>query len=249
MASIVVKNVSKLFRRYSAGRPATLQEAVARGLRRMRPVDSFWALQDVTLSVARGSTVAIIGANGSGKSTLLRLIAGIGRPDSGSIEVTGRLAGLLNISAAFHPDLSGRENATLAAVLGGMTRREARERLDEIVSFAEVEPFIDNPVRTYSSGMQMRLAFSTAIHVRPDVLLIDEVLSVGDIAFQHKCLERISAFKQEGCSIVLVTHDTGVAKELCDEIVWLQRGRVMLHGAPDAVVRAYIEAMEASVPG
>jgi lipopolysaccharide transport system ATP-binding protein len=242
--AIVVSGLSKIFRRYSSNRPATIQEAVARGLRRMTPVEQFWGLREVSFELGRGRTLGVIGANGSGKSTLLRLIGGVGRADAGRIEVNGRLGALLNLSAGFHPDLTGRENAIMSAVLNGLTRREVLDRLPDIIAFAEVEAFIDSPVRTYSTGMQMRLAFSTAIHAQPDILLIDEVLSVGDIGFQQKCLDRIAEYKKAGCSIMLVTHDTAAAAELCDEVLWLRRGRLVAHGAPFAVVQDYVTAME-----
>ena len=236
---IVVTNVSKTFRRYHPDRPATIQEAVAKGLRRMRSVERFWGLRDVSFSVGAGKAVGIIGANGSGKSTLLRLIGGVGRPDRGRIDVHGTLGALLDLGAGFHPDLTGRENAILAGILNGLTRRQVLERLESIVAFAEVEKALDNPMRTYSSGMQMRLAFSVAVHTEPDILLIDEVLSVGDIAFQRKCLDRIAQFKAAGCSILLVSHEGSMVQDLCDEAVWLSGGRLMAQGGATDVVRQY----------
>jgi lipopolysaccharide transport system ATP-binding protein len=242
--AIEVTNLSKQFRRYPPHRPATIQEAVAGGMRGIAPVEKFWGLRHVSFRVAAGTTMGVIGANGSGKSTLLRLIGGVGRADEGSVQVFGRLGALLDLSAGFHPDLTGRENAIMAGILGGLTRRQVLQRLQAIVEFAEVERFIDNPVRTYSTGMQMRLAFSTAIHADPEILLIDEVLSVGDIAFQQKCLERIAAFKASGCSIVLVTHDIGVVRDLCDEALWLNRGRLMADGPAGEVTDRYVSYME-----
>jgi lipopolysaccharide transport system ATP-binding protein len=243
MDVIVVSNVGKSFRRYHPDRPGTIQEAVAKGLRRMRHVERFWALTGVSFTVANGHSIGVVGSNGSGKSTLLRLIGGVGRPDTGRIEVHGRIGALLDLGAGFHPDLTGRENAVLAGVLNGLTRRQVLARLDEIVAFAEIEEAIDNPMRTYSSGMQMRLAFSVAVHTDPEVLLIDEVLSVGDIAFQRKCLERISRFKAAGCSIVFVSHDGDTVQELCDEAIWLDHGRVALRGRAGDVVRNYSSHM------
>jgi lipopolysaccharide transport system ATP-binding protein len=245
-AAIEVINLSKQFRRYSPHRPATVQEAVARGLRRITPVERFWALRDVSLRVMTGTTLGVIGPNGSGKSTLLRLIGGVGRADAGSVVIHGRLGALLNLNAGFHPDLTGRENAVTAGVLGGLTRRQVLARFDDIVAFADIADFIDNPVRTYSTGMQMRLAFSTAIHTDPDILLIDEVLSVGDIAFQRKCLDRIATFKASGCSIVLATHDADVVTALCDEVVWLNGGRLVTQGEAKNVVSQYLERMAAN---
>jgi lipopolysaccharide transport system ATP-binding protein len=237
--AIEARQISKSFRRYRPDRPHTLQEVLARGLAGLRATDRFWALRDVSLSVAPGRAMGLIGTNGSGKSTLLRLVAGVGRVDSGSVTVRGRIGALLDLGAGFHPDLTGRENAVLAGVLSGLTRRDVLRRLDEIVAFAEVEPFIDNPTRTYSSGMQMRLAFSTAVHTNPDVLLIDEVLAVGDLSFQRKCLSRIDRFKADGCSILLVSHGLGDIETLCDEAVWLDGGRVVAHGSAPDVIRQY----------
>jgi lipopolysaccharide transport system ATP-binding protein len=239
MHSVIVEHLRKSYRRYAPDRPGTIQEAVAMGLRRMRHVDRFWALDDVTFTVAPGKTLGIVGSNGSGKSTLLRLIGGVGSPDSGSIDVHGRLGALLELGAGFHPELTGRENAILAGILNGLTRRQVLARLDEIVAFAEVEEALDNPVRTYSSGMQMRLAFSVAVHTEPEVLLIDEVLSVGDVAFQRKCLDRINRFKAAGCTILIVSHVNSAVEELCDEAIWIGHGRLLAQGDSADVVRQY----------
>jgi lipopolysaccharide transport system ATP-binding protein len=239
---IVASNVGKRFRRYHADRPGTIQEAIAKGLRR-HTTEHFWGLKDVSFDVPAGRTLGIVGSNGSGKSTLLRLIGGVGRPDTGRIDVRGRIGALLDLGAGFHPDLTGRENAVLAGILSGLTRREVMNRLDSIVAFAEVEHAIDNPVRTFSSGMQMRLAFSVAVHAEPEILLIDEVLAVGDVAFQRKCLDRILQFKNAGCSILIVSHVEGVISTLCDDAIWLDAGVMTAQGpAPDVVAR-YTEYM------
>ena len=243
MNAIVVTHISKSFRRYHPHRPWTVQEILAQGFKRMRPVERFWALRDVSLSVTGGRMVGILGANGSGKSTLLRLIGGVGRPDAGRVDVHGRVGTLLDLGSGFHPDLTGRENVLVSGVLRGLTRRELLNRLEEIVAFAEVEAFIDNPIRTYSTGMQMRLAFSISVHTEPEVLLIDEMLSVGDIAFQRKCLERIEQFRDEGCSILMVSHDVSVIEGLCDEAIWLDAGRLMAEGPPEDVGRQYLARM------
>jgi lipopolysaccharide transport system ATP-binding protein len=240
---VVVTGVGKTFRRYHADRPASIQEAVAKGLRRMRSVERVWALRDVSFTVGAGKAVGIVGSNGSGKSTLLRLIGGVGRPDTGRIAVRGTLGALLDLGAGFHPELTGRENALLAGILNGLTRRQALERLDSIVAFAEVEKAFDHPMRTYSSGMQMRLAFSVAVHTEPDVLLIDEVLSVGDVAFQRKCLDRIATFRAAGCAILLVSHEGSMVQDLCDEAVWLSGGRLKAQGDAATVVRQYAASM------
>lgn len=236
---VIVDNVGKTFRRYHPDRPGTIQEAVAKGLRRMRSVERFWGLRGVSFAVAAGRTVGIVGSNGSGKSTLLRLVGGVGRPDTGRIRVHGRIGALLDLGAGFHPDLTGRENAVLAGILNGLSRTQVLDRLDAIVEFAEVESALDAPIRAFSSGMRMRLAFAVAVHADPDVLLIDEVLSVGDIGFQRKCLDRIEQFKAAGCSILFVSHAASEVENLCDEAVWLNGGEVMAHGPAREVVRRY----------
>jgi len=230
--TVVVQGLGKQFRRYHRDRPVTLKEAVVRGLRQMKPVEQFWALREVSCSVAAGRTLGMIGNNGAGKSTLLRLIGGVGRPDEGSVQVHGRIGALLDLGLGFHPDLTGRENVFVSGVIAGLTRHEVAQRFDSIVAFAELQQSIDSPLRTYSSGMQMRLAFAVAIHTEPEILLIDEVLAVGDLAFQRKCLQRIARFKAEGCTILLVSHDATLIQQLCDEVLWLRGGRLVAHGDP-----------------
>jgi lipopolysaccharide transport system ATP-binding protein len=242
--AIIVENLSKKFRRFNPDRPSTIQEAVARGLRWKRSVEYSWALRELTFTVGAGTTTGIIGSNGSGKSTLLRLIGGVGRPDSGRVEVHGRIGALLDLGAGFHPDLTGRENAYLAGLLNGLTRRELDVRFDAIVTFAELEKAIDSPMRAYSTGMLMRLAFATAVHTDPEILLIDEVLSVGDLAFQRKCLDRIAEFRSAGCSILLVSHEASVIEEMCDDAIWINKGRLMAQGAAAGVVQQYRDFME-----
>jgi homopolymeric O-antigen transport system ATP-binding protein len=242
--AVTVQGLGKQFCRYHPDRPRTLQETFTKGLRRLQPVERFWALRDITFNIERGRMVGVVGPNGSGKSTLLRLIGGVGRADVGKIEVNGRIGALLDLGTCFHPDLTGRENVFISGVIFGLTRREVAKRLDSIIAFAELEEFIDNPIRTYSTGMQIRLAFAVSVHTEPEVLLIDEVLSVGDHAFQHKCLDRIARFKAEGRTIVLVSHETQLVREFCDEALWLSSGRVILHGRPDIVVDRYIEEAE-----
>lgn len=243
--AIVVQRLSKQFRRYHPDRPWTLQEMFVRGLRRPKPAERFWALQDVSFRVAPGRTVGIVGPNGAGKSTLLRLIGGVGRPDQGSIHIRGHVAALLDLGAGFHPDLTGRENIFINGVISGLTRSEVRQRFDSIVAFAELYEYVDNPLRTYSTGMWMRLAFAIAVHVEPDILLIDEVLAVGDLAFQRKCLERIAQFKAEGCTIILVSHDTALIRDLCDEALLVRAGRLVAHGPADIVVDQYVAEVDA----
>lgn len=245
--AIEVISASKSFRRHVTDRPHTLQEILARGFTGLRSTERFWALRDVSLSVMPGRALGILGANGSGKSTLLRLVAGIGDIDSGRISVRGRVGALLDLGSGFHGDLTGRENVMVAGVLSGLTYREVRDRFDEIVAFAELERFIDDPVRTYSSGMWMRLAFATNVHINPDVLVIDEVLSVGDAAFQAKCEQRIAQFKTEGSAILLVSHGFDIMHDLCDEAVWLESGRLMARGMVGEVVAEYEERVRQSM--
>ena len=241
--AIRVQGVGKQFRRYHVNRPATLQEAILNGLRRLGPAERFWVLRNITFTLAIGHTLGVLGANGAGKSTLLRLIGGIGRPDEGTVKVQGRIGGLLELGAGFHPDLTGRENIFVNAVISGLTRHEVEQRLDAIVDFSELQDAIDNPLRTYSTGMRMRLGFAVAIHTDPEVLLIDEVLAVGDIAFRRKCFERIKQFKSEGNTLVLVSHETNQMLNLCDEVLWLHNGQIMSYGDPDDVVRDYVKEM------
>ena len=242
--AIIVKDLGKKFRRYHADRPKTIHEALLRGFRKLSPAEQFWGLKDVNFEIEKGRTVGVIGRNGAGKSTLLRLIGGVGRPDTGTIQVNGRVNALLMLGAGFHPELTGRENALVNGVVGGLTRREVSDRLDSIIAFSELDEYIDNPLHVYSTGMQMRLAFSIAIHSSPDILLIDEVLSVGDIAFQRKCMDRIEKIKAAGCTIVLVTHSVGEVADLCDDCMWLRAGRVEAYGSPSSVANQYLAAAD-----
>ena len=244
MAGIQVEGVSKRFRRFAANRPQTLQETFISGFRSLRSHDTFWALQDVSLAVAGGEMVGVIGRNGAGKSSLLRLVGGVGEPDRGRIVIDGRLGALIDLGAGFHPELTGRENIYMNGVLAGYRRRQVNAILDDIVQFAELEPFLDSPVRTYSSGMQLRLAFSVAVHVNPEVLLVDEVLAVGDLGFQQKCLDRIGQMQRQGVAILFVTHDLAQAEHSCDRLVWLNGGRVAAAGSAGEVVAAYREATQ-----
>ena len=232
-AAIEVRDVSKRFRLFRE-KPTSLKQRVVSS--RSRAVE-FWALRNITLRVPEGSTFGLIGHNGSGKSTLLKIIAGILRPTSGVVTQRGRLSALLELGAGFHPELTGRENVYLNAAFLGLTRRDVDRTYDAIVEFAELEDFMDNQVKFYSSGMLVRLGFAVAVHVDPDVLLIDEVLAVGDEAFQAKCIERIRGFQRDGRTMILVTHALGRVTELCDEAVMLHRGVIHREGAPEDVVR------------
>lgn len=241
--SIVVRGLGKRYRRYHVHRPLTLKEAFLRGFRGILPMERFWALRDVSFTVAPGHMVGVVGSNGAGKSTLLQLIGGIGLPDEGAIEVHGRIGALIDLDVGFHPDLTGRENVFLSGIIAGLTRSEVQLRFDSIVEFAELYEFIDSPLRTYSSGMKMRLGFSIAAHTKPDILLIDELLAVGDLSFQQKCLQQIARFKSAGSTILLVSHDISLIRQLCDETLWLYSGRLAAHGATDTVVSQYVGAI------
>ena len=243
--AIVVQGLGKQYSLYHPDRPVTLKEAVVRGLRQIKPAKRFWALREVSFRIRSGSMVGVVGRNGAGKSTLLRLIGGVGRPDEGRVEVHGRIGALLDLGVGFHPDLSGRDNVFISGVISGLTRQEVAQRFDAIVAFAELEEFINSPLRTYSSGMKMRLAFAVAAHTKPEILLIDEVLAVGDISFQRKCVQRIAELKAQGCTILLVSHDTTQIRQLCEEALWLRGGRLMAHGQPEVVVGQYVAEMSA----
>ena len=199
-------------------------------------------LKDVNLTIKTGEAVALIGVNGSGKSTLLKLMTKIIYPNKGKITTNGKLTSLLELGAGFHPDFSGRENIYFNASIFGLTRKQIDARLDKIIEFSELGSYIDNPVRTYSSGMYMRLAFSVAINVDADILLVDEILSVGDQHFQEKCLNKMKELKKEGKTMVFVTHSLGSARELCDRAVWLCDGQIKLDGETNKVIDEYIEA-------
>jgi lipopolysaccharide transport system ATP-binding protein len=204
---------------------------------------TFKALDDIHFAVEQGEVIGIIGHNGAGKSTLLRLLCGLGRPTAGRIRREGHVSGLLDLGSGFHPDMTGRENIMTGGLLSGLTRREILEREQEIIDFAELERFIDEPVRTYSSGMYLRLAFATAMHFDPAVLIIDEVLAVGDMRFQQKCLERLSAFRAAGKTLILTSHVSHQVRSLCDEVLVLEEGRVVTHADPDSALRCYDDLM------
>ena len=233
--AIAVEGIGKHFRRYRE-RPSTLKERMF--LWRSNAED-FWALRDVSVEVPEGTTLGLIGPNGSGKTTLLKCIAGILRPNEGSITTRGRIASLLALGAGFHPELTGRENVYLNASILGLSRQETDRRFDDIVGFAELPDFIDTQVKFYSSGMYVRLGFAVAVHVDPAILLIDEVLAVGDIAFQFKCLDKIAEFQREGRTIVFVTHAPDLVARLCDDTLLLNHGQVVARGEPRAVVRDF----------
>jgi ABC-type polysaccharide/polyol phosphate transport system ATPase subunit len=240
-AAVTLEDVSKRYRIYHQ-RHDSFKESF---LRRRRGVhEDFWALRNVSFEIDDGTTVGIIGSNGSGKSTTLKLIAHILHPDGGHLEVNGRVSALLELGTGFHHDYTGRENIFLNGALLGIRRATIRERLEEIIAFSELANFIDNPVKTYSSGQYMRLAFSIAVNVDPDVLLIDEVLAVGDAAFAQKCFDRISRFRTEEKTIVLVSHDLKAVEKFCDRALWIDQGHIRADGVPSQVTRAYLEAVQ-----
>ena len=247
MNAIEVSHASKVYRRYSRRRQfATLKSALLSGslIRDLRPDETFPAVRDVSFTVPAGTTLGVIGRNGSGKSTILKLVAGITKPTSGTVVVHGRVSALIELGAGFHPEISGRENVFINGIMLGLSKREVAARFQEIVEFAELEEFIDAPVKTYSSGMYMRLGFAVAIHVNPDVLLVDEVLAVGDEGFTHKCLDKFAEFKRRGKTILLVTHSLGLVERFCDEALWLDAGTMKTMGDPKRVVDAYITDVE-----
>jgi ABC-type polysaccharide/polyol phosphate transport system ATPase subunit len=245
--AIELTNASKVYRRFAHRKQfATLKSALlSRSLvRDLKPEETFTALNNVTVSVPRGQTLGVIGRNGSGKSTMLKLVAGISKPTAGTVKVTGRISALIELGAGFHPEISGRENVFINGIMLGLSKREVADRFDEIVEFAEMKDFIDAPVKTYSSGMYMRLGFAVAIHVDPEVLLVDEVLAVGDEGFTHKCLDKFAEFKRRGKTILLVTHSLGMVERFCDEALWLDAGRIKGSGDPKRIVGAYVTDVE-----
>ena len=236
--AVALDGLGKKFR-LTHDRNWTLKATVLAGHRTR--YEEFWALRGIDLEIPHGSTFGIIGGNGSGKSTLLKLLAGILRPDEGTAEVDGRLSALLELGAGFHPELTGRENVYLNGAILGFTSREIRRRFDDIVGFAELDRFIDEPVRNYSSGMYVRLGFSVAIHVEPDILLVDEVLAVGDHAFQKRCLDRFAQLKAEGRTIILVSHDLDMVGWLCEQTAWIQQGTLQAVGPSPEVIDRFLE--------
>jgi lipopolysaccharide transport system ATP-binding protein len=245
-ASEVVLDIQGIWKRYT--RRGHGQRTLKRTLLSPSDLlrrDRFWALQDINLHVESGETVGLIGANGSGKSTLLRLVGGLGRPTRGRIQRFRNVGAMMTLGESFDPLLTGRENAVTAGIVSGYTRREVERKLDEIVAFAELDEFFDHPIRTYSDGMRMRLAFAVAISNEPELMLIDEVLAVGDLRFQNKCFERLQELQKGGATILLASHDQEQIAELCTRVLWLAHGRMQAYGTPDEVYDAYRDAMQA----
>ena len=244
--AVSVEDVSKTFRLYHE-RASSLKERIVN--RRRASYEEFWALKDVSLQIGTSETAGLIGPNGSGKTTLLKLVAGIIRPTKGRIETRGRIASLLELGAGFHPDLTGRENVYLNASILGLSRKETDKHFDEIVAFSELEPFIDMQVRHYSSGMYVRLGFAVAVHVDPEILIVDEVLAVGDEAFQRRCLGRIRDFQREGRTIVFVTHAVDIVREICTRAFLLEKGVLVAEGRPSDVVDTFRRHIHGGEPG
>ncbi|CAA9510248.1 MAG: ABC transporter, ATP-binding protein [uncultured Solirubrobacterales bacterium] len=242
-ASIRVENLSVTYRTSFEKRP-TLKSTVTRMGRGERTVREIEALQDVSFEVPRGAVLGLVGANGAGKSTLVRTVAGILPPTAGRVEVDGRVSTLLALGVGFNRNITGRENVVLGGLAAGLTRDELAEKYDEIAAFAELGEFMDLPMRTYSSGMYGRLAFSVAVHMDPDILLIDEALSVGDARFKRKSFEKMRELCAEARTIVLVTHALGSVRDLCNQAIWLNKGRLAMCDEPDKVVEAYTRFLD-----
>ncbi|MEM8676550.1 MAG: ABC transporter ATP-binding protein [Cyanobacteria bacterium P01_G01_bin.67] len=241
---VIVESLGKQYRSYNENRPYTIMAAALSGWRHLKPNKRYWALQDISFQVAPGEMLGVIGRNGAGKSSLLKLMGGVLGSDRGKIRINGRIGALLTLGSDFHGDLTGRENAVVNGIVGGLTHQEILRSMPQIIEFAELQGAIDNPVRTYSTGMKMRLAFSVAIHTNPQVMLIDEFLSVGDNAFQSKCLDRINELKAQGTAIILVSHNIKQIQQMCDRTLWLRQGRVFAYGNTQEIVKQYLEEMQ-----
>jgi ABC-type polysaccharide/polyol phosphate transport system ATPase subunit len=244
MIAVQVQDVYKFYKKYADRHKfLTIKSAMVNKtlFGDLQLSERFEALRGVSFDVKTGQTLGIIGENGSGKSTMLKILAGISKPTTGAVITKGRISALIELGAGFHPEISGRENVFINGVILGLTRKEIQEKYQEIVQFAELEEFIDHPVKGYSSGMFMRLGFSIAINVNPDILLIDEVLAVGDASFVPKCLDKINEFRRNGKTIIFVSHDLSTVERICDEVIWLKKGQVEMRGYPKRVVDAYLE--------
>ena len=240
--AVDVQHVSKRFKRHT-DRRNSLKERIVRG--RAKHAEDFWAVKDVSLQIPKGSVYGLIGHNGSGKSTLLKMIGGIYRPSEGSIHTDGRVAALIELGAGFHPDMTGRENIGLNGSILGLTKKQIGMVTDEIIEFSGLGDFIDDPVKHYSSGMYVRLGFAVAVHMDPDVLIVDEVLAVGDEEFQRKCFDYLSSLRKRGCTIVVVSHGLGQLEGLCDEIAWMDHGELQATGDPSTTIASYLKRVNA----
>lgn len=242
-SAVRIQKLGKKFRIFSE-RNQSLKSALMRG--RISKYEEFWALRNITFEVPKGSTFGLVGGNGSGKSTLLKTLAKIYWPDEGEIHYSGRMSALLEVGSGFHPELTGRENIYLNGSILGMKKKEIDARYEQIVEFSGVKDFIDQPVKNYSSGMYVRLGFSVAIHVEPDILVVDEVLAVGDAAFQEQCFQRFKELRKQGTTIILVTHDLKALVELCDQAAWINKSKLEMVGKAEVVARAYLESIGSS---
>jgi ABC-type polysaccharide/polyol phosphate transport system ATPase subunit len=248
--ALELKNVSKRYL-LDPERPWRLKDLVARPgalLRQISAKEPFWALRDISISVKHGEILGIIGPNGSGKTSLLRILAGISPPTEGAVSMDGRYGALLDLAAGFHPNATGRQNAYLNALFMGLSKAETLEKMPDIIAFSELGQFIDQPMRTYSSGMYLRLGFSVAIHVQPDILIVDEVLAVGDADFQEKCFEHFRTLKKQNTTIVIVTHNVDTLVDFADRAIMLTAGRIVHEGSPVDVVSAYINTLRHQSP-
>lgn len=244
MAAIEIENVTRIYQKYSAQhRFKTFKSAMIKGdfFKSLRSDEKVTALDNVSFKVDRGTTFGVIGENGSGKSTLLKVVTGIAKPTSGRVDVKGKVSALIELGAGFHPEITGRENIYINGIMLGLSKKEINDKYEEIVKFAELEDFIDAPVKTYSSGMYMRLGFSIAINVNPDVLLVDEVLAVGDASFVPKCLDRIQDFRRRKKTILFVSHDLSTVEKICDRVAWLKAGQIQTIGESRRVIDAYLQ--------
>jgi ABC-type polysaccharide/polyol phosphate transport system ATPase subunit len=244
MYAVSVKDVFKFYKKYADRHKfLTIKSALVNKtlFGDLQVGERFEALRGVSFDVKSGQTLGIIGENGSGKSTLLKILAGISKPTAGEVITQGRISALIELGAGFHPEISGRENIFINGVILGLTRKQIQEKYEEIVRFAELEEFIDNPVKSYSSGMFMRLGFSIAINVNPDILLVDEVLAVGDASFVPKCLDKINEFRRHDKTIIYVSHDLSTIERICDDVIWIRKGKIEMRGYPKRVTDAYLE--------
>ncbi len=244
MAAIEIENLTRIYQKYSAQhRFKTFKSAMIKGdfFKSLRSDEKVTALDNVSFKVERGTTFGVIGENGSGKSTLLKVVTGIAKPTSGRVDVKGKVSALIELGAGFHPEITGRENIYINGIMLGLSKKEINDKYEEMVKFAELEEFIDAPVKTYSSGMYMRLGFSIAINVNPDVLLVDEVLAVGDASFVPKCLDRIQDFRRRKKTILFVSHDLSTVEKICDRVAWLKAGQIQTIGEPRRVIDAYLQ--------
>jgi lipopolysaccharide transport system ATP-binding protein len=240
---LIVDSVSKKYQ-VQKNRPVTLKESIIRRLKgKHEAATVIWALRDVSFSVEKGQVVGIIGHNGAGKSTLLRLLCGLGRPTSGRIKTAGKISGILGLGSWFHPEMTGRETIITGGILNGFTESKIRSQVDQIIEFAELEEFIDIPVRNYSAGMFMRLAFSIEMNLDPEILVLDEILVVGDASFQEKCMERIKLFQNSGRTLIITSHEIGKIKEMSDEILIFEEGRLVKRGTPENASLYYEDLM------